>query len=98
MAPLPTARTSLNSLTHKALVATASMISTHETSKRDLTVRGAQGTTLGAIAAYVVIIAILWNIPYVHYILWPFKVSRKPETSAKIGFPCSILEPVSKVL
>jgi hypothetical protein len=42
--------------------------------KRDLTVRGAQGVTLGVIAAYVVGIAILWNIPYLRYVLWPFKV------------------------
>lgn len=31
----------------------------------------AQKVTLGLIAAYVVVIAILWNIPYV---LWPFKM------------------------
>lgn len=42
--------------------------------QRDLTVRGAQGVTLGVIAAYVVGIAILWNVPYVKYVLWPFKV------------------------
>ena len=42
--------------------------------QRDLTVKGAQGVTLGVIAAYVVGIAILWNIPYVKYVLWPFKV------------------------
>lgn len=44
---------------------------------RDLSVRGAQGVTLGVIAAYVVGIAILWNVPYLRYILWPFKVSPK---------------------
>lgn len=76
MAPLPANSASLNSLTHRALFTAASIISTHELSKRDLTVRGAQGVTLGAIAAYVVVIAILWNIPYVHYVLWPFKVSH----------------------
>ena len=42
--------------------------------QRNLTVRGAQGVTLGVIAAYVVGIAILWNIPYLRYVLWPFKV------------------------
>lgn len=41
----------------------------------NLTVRGAQGVTLGVIAAYVVGIAILWNVPYLRYVLWPFKVS-----------------------
>lgn len=42
----------------------------------DLKVRGAQSLTLGIIAVYVVGIALLWNIPYVRYVLWPFKVSR----------------------
>lgn len=46
--------------------------------QRDLTVRGAQGVTLGVIAAYVVGIAILWNVPYLRYILWPFKVRVSP--------------------
>ena len=34
----------------------------------------AQKVTLGMIAVYIVVIALLWNIPYVRYILWPFKV------------------------
>jgi len=38
-------------------------------------VQGAQGVTLGVIAAYVVGIAILWNIPYIRWVLWPFKVN-----------------------
>lgn len=33
-----------------------------------------QQITLGVIAAYVVAIAILWNVPYLKMILWPFKV------------------------
>lgn len=33
-----------------------------------------QQVTLGIIAAYVVIIAILWNVPYVKMVLWPFKM------------------------
>ncbi|CAK7205817.1 hypothetical protein SEUCBS139899_008596 [Sporothrix eucalyptigena] len=41
---------------------------------RGLTVNYTQKVTLGVIAAYVVIIALLWNIPYVRYILWPFKM------------------------
>lgn len=75
MAPLPTKRAALSPSTHRALLSTASVLSSHYLARRDLTVRGAQSVTLGAIAAYVVVIAILWNIPYVHYILWPFKVS-----------------------
>ena len=42
--------------------------------RRDLTVNETQKVTLGVIAAYVVVIAILWNVPYIRYILWPFKV------------------------
>ncbi|KAM3566221.1 hypothetical protein ARSEF4850_000811 [Beauveria asiatica] len=33
-----------------------------------------QQVTLGVIAAYVVVIAILWNVPYIKNILWPFKM------------------------
>lgn len=43
-------------------------------SRRDLTVNDAQKVTLGVIAAYVVAIALLWNLPYVRWVLWPFKV------------------------
>ncbi|KAK3986310.1 peptidase M50B-like-domain-containing protein [Cladorrhinum sp. PSN332] len=43
--------------------------------KRDgLTVTDAQKVTLGIIAAYVVAIAILWNVPYIRWVLWPFKM------------------------
>ncbi|KAI1491178.1 peptidase M50B-like-domain-containing protein [Biscogniauxia mediterranea] len=44
-------------------------------SRRDLTVSSdSQKVTLGVIAAYVVVIAILWNVPYVRWSLWPFKM------------------------
>ncbi|AEO56278.1 hypothetical protein MYCTH_2301022 [Thermothelomyces thermophilus ATCC 42464] len=43
-------------------------------SHRDLTVNDAQKVTLGIIAAYVVAIALLWNLPYIKWILWPFKM------------------------
>ncbi|KAL2019638.1 hypothetical protein VTK56DRAFT_9453 [Thermocarpiscus australiensis] len=43
-------------------------------SRRDLTVNDAQKITLGIIAAYVVVIALLWNLPYVRWVLWPFKM------------------------
>ncbi|KAK0388798.1 hypothetical protein NLU13_5041 [Sarocladium strictum] len=33
-----------------------------------------QQVTLGVIAAYVVVIAILWNVPYLRMVLWPFKM------------------------
>ncbi|KAL2001580.1 hypothetical protein VTN02DRAFT_1559 [Thermoascus thermophilus] len=53
--------------------------SAHESSsglllRRQLTVNGTQKVTLGVIAAYVVVIALLWNLPYVRWSLWPFKM------------------------
>lgn len=42
--------------------------------RRDLTPTDTQKVTLGVVAAYVVIIALLWNIPYVRWSLWPFKM------------------------
>ena len=52
-----------------------------EISRRDLSVNSTQKVTLGIIVAYVVVIALLWNIPYVRNVLWPFKVSSSPNTS-----------------
>jgi hypothetical protein len=46
----------------------------HTISKRALSVNHTQGVTLGVIGAYVVVIALLWNLPYVRWVLWPFKV------------------------
>ncbi|KAI0473547.1 peptidase M50B-like-domain-containing protein [Xylariaceae sp. FL0804] len=44
-------------------------------SRRGLSVSSdSQKVTLGVIAAYVVVIAILWNVPYVRWSLWPFKM------------------------
>ena len=44
--------------------------------RRDVSVQSdAQKVTVGVIAAYVVLIALLWNIPYVRMVLWPFKAS-----------------------
>ncbi|KAI1324780.1 peptidase M50B-like-domain-containing protein [Xylariaceae sp. FL0255] len=43
--------------------------------RRDLTVKSdSQKVTLGIIALYIVVIAILWNVPYVRWSLWPFKM------------------------
>jgi hypothetical protein len=49
-------------------------------SRRDLTVNDAQKVTLGIIAAYVVAIALLWNLPYIRWVLWPFKVHFSPSS------------------
>lgn len=56
-------------LTQRAVEATESHLS-----KRDLTVNHTQAVTLGVMGAYVVVIAILWNVPFLRYSLWPFKV------------------------
>lgn len=47
--------------------------------KRDLSVNHTQAVTLGVMAAYVVVIALLWNLPYIRWSLWPFKVSSGSE-------------------
>lgn len=54
-----------------------SLISTstsHHLLRRSLDVTSTQKVTLGVIVAYVVIIALLWNLPYLRYTLWPFKM------------------------
>ena len=61
-------------LTRRALLVAGSALAQNQLQRRQLEVQGAQAVTLGVIAAYVVIIALLWNIPYVRYVLWPFKV------------------------
>ncbi|GAA6020620.1 hypothetical protein JCM11491_001121 [Sporobolomyces phaffii] len=33
-----------------------------------------QSVTLGVIGAYVVVIGVLWNVPVVHWVLWPWKI------------------------
>lgn len=50
----------------------------HAFVRRDLSVNHTQGVTLGVIGAYVVVIALLWNLPYVRWVLWPFKVRLFP--------------------
>lgn len=44
-------------------------------SRRGVTINHTQAVTLGVILAYVVVIALLWNLPYIRWSLWPFKVS-----------------------
>lgn len=56
-------------------------------SRRDLTVNDAQKVTLGIIAAYVVGIALLWNLPYIKWVLWPFKVLLPPSRSQSLPLP-----------
>ncbi|ORY00956.1 peptidase M50B-like-domain-containing protein [Clohesyomyces aquaticus] len=79
MAPVapPTARRDVAKLARRALVTVGPALAQphlQHLSRRGLSVNHTQGVTLGVIAAYVVVIALLWNIPYVKYVLWPFKM------------------------
>ncbi|KAK0670460.1 peptidase M50B-like-domain-containing protein [Cercophora samala] len=69
--PPPTWRTLARAA---ALTVTPHLLPRSEITKRALTVTDAQKVTLGIIAAYVVGIAILWNVPYIRWVLWPFKM------------------------
>ncbi|KAL6715991.1 hypothetical protein ACLMJK_006953 [Lecanora helva] len=57
-----------------ALLSPSFYSTSHHLLTRSLSVNSTQKTTLGVLVAYIVIIAILWNLPYVRYILWPFKM------------------------
>ncbi|KAH9827936.1 Peptidase M50B-like [Teratosphaeria destructans] len=74
MAPLPATKDAVARLARRALLTAGPPVARHLLQPRSLTVQGAQGVTLGIIAVYVVVIALLWNIPYVRYVLWPFKM------------------------
>lgn len=45
-----------------------------------------QQVTLGIIGVYVVVIAILWNVPYVRMVLWPFKVCTLIPNNHQVGY------------
>lgn len=47
----------------------------HLIKRSALSVNHTQAVTLGVMAVYVVVIALLWNLPYVRWSLWPFKVN-----------------------
>jgi hypothetical protein len=70
----PATRSALGKLARRALITTGPALSAHHFERRGLGVNHTQGVTLGVIAAYVVVIALLWNLPYVRWVLWPFKV------------------------
>lgn len=54
----------------------------HLTKRGALSVNHTQAVTLGVMAVYVVVIALLWNLPYVRWSLWPFKVSDAERQAA----------------
>lgn len=72
-APAPDLSSALE-LTRRAAIAAAPHVARAALSRRGLSVNDTQKVTLGVIGAYVVVIAILWNIPYIKWILWPFKM------------------------
>lgn len=61
-----------------ALYAALTGAETGHLARRDLSVNHTQAVTLGVMGAYVVVIAILWNVPYIRWVLWPFKVNALP--------------------
>lgn len=66
---------SLFEIVRRSAVPTVPLVANALLSRRDLSVNDTQKITLGVIAAYIVGIAILWNVPYIRWVLWPFKVS-----------------------
>ncbi|KAF1949377.1 hypothetical protein CC80DRAFT_484532 [Byssothecium circinans] len=76
MAPLISSsdRQQLARLARRAVVTAGPALAHPHLHKRGLSVNHTQGVTLGIIAAYIVIIALLWNLPYVRWVLWPFKM------------------------
>jgi membrane protein YdbS with pleckstrin-like domain len=79
MAPIQSNH-ALRILARTAIAAAGPDLAEHMLSRRALKVNKTQQVTLGIIAVYVVVIALLWNIPYVRWSLWPFKVSPKVES------------------
>lgn len=67
-------------------------LSAQHIQRRSLSVNSTQKVTLGIIVAYVVVIGLLWNIPYVRWSLWPFKVC------AVIQMPRQLLLTLSRCL
>lgn len=71
-------RSTLATLARRALITAGPALAqpqlVQRLQRRGLTVNHTQGVTLGVIGAYIVIIALLWNLPYVRWVLWPFKV------------------------
>jgi hypothetical protein len=72
MAPVADYLTKTSTFASRTIVNAGSTLAI---TRRDLSVNSTQKVTLGIIVVYVVVIALLWNIPYVRWSLWPFKVS-----------------------
>jgi hypothetical protein len=83
MAPLSSrsldlSRSLLADLTKRAVNPEIARLSAQHLMRRGLGVNHTQGVTLGVIVVYAVVIALLWNLPYVRWSLWPFKVRLQP--------------------
>lgn len=76
---MPALPPSFGKLARRALITAGPALAQphlHSFERRGLGVNHTQGVTLGVLIAYVVIIGILWNVPYIRWVLWPFKVSH----------------------
>ena len=102
MAPLlPSPNPTFARLARRALVTAGPALAQphlQHLARRELSVNRTQGITLGIIAVYVVVIALLWNLPYVRWVLWPFKVrmhnshlSRLDNCAASREWPCIVV-------
>jgi hypothetical protein len=67
-------RALLADLTRRAASPEIARLSAQHLVRRGLSVNHTQSVTLGVIVAYAAVIALLWNLPYVRWSLWPFKV------------------------
>lgn len=74
MAPVPPPSSPPLRLAVRTAITAAHLTTTTLLSRRALTVNSTQKVTLGVIAAYTVAIALLWNLPYIRWSLWPFKM------------------------
>ena len=72
--PPPSSPSPALRLAVRSAVAAVHLTTTTLLSRRALTVNSTQKVTLGVIAAYTVAIALLWNLPYIRWSLWPFKM------------------------
>ena len=70
-------RAFLADLTRRAISPEIARLSAQHLMRRGLSVNHTQAVTLGVIVAYAVVIALLWNLPYLRWSLWPFKVSAQ---------------------
>lgn len=75
--------------TYSAAVEYAAKRGINALARRDLqNPNHTQQVTLGIIGVYVVVIAILWNVPYVRMVLWPFKVCQNEHKRKARGTDC----------